>query len=325
MDDFKLVAVGETPLLQKMVREAGALSSTKERILDAAVEVRQEPDSYEIAYLARELVQCTLPHSNPGEIPVWTRTNGNLTLVIARTSYNEKAKQLVGYPYGSIPRLLLCWINTEAVQTGKRRLELADTFSGFIRDIGLNPRNGGGQRSDARRLRDQMQRLFGASIGFQQTIRTPSQEGNRWLNMQIAPQGELWWDSKSPSQIGLWGSWIELGEKFYQAITAAPVPVDTRALRALKHSPLALDLYIWATHKVHSVLRRGKPQFVSWGGLMGQFGSDYSDLKDFRKKAISRLKMIQTVYPDLKLADVAGGLQILPTSKPSIPAKSSKA
>jgi hypothetical protein len=30
----------------------------------------------------------------------------------------------IGYPFGSIPRLLLFWITTEAVQTKVRRLEL---------------------------------------------------------------------------------------------------------------------------------------------------------------------------------------------------------
>ena len=315
-----LILVGETPLLQTMVKET-ALSPSTERILNTSVEVRQEPDAFELAYMARELVQCTLPHKNPGDIPAWGRTNGNLSLGIT-PGWDFKAKESIGFPYGSIPRLLMCWINTEAVQTGKRRLELADTFGGFIRDIGLNPDNGTGKRSDARRLRSQMCRLFAARISFQQNLSSSKLEGERRLNMEITAQSELWWDPKNPAQAGLWGSWIELGDKFFQAITAAPVPIDRRVLRALKHSPLALDLYIWSTHKVHSVLRKGKPQFVSWRGLMNQFGSDYNDLKNFRKKATARLKKIQTVYPDLKIAEASGGLQILPTSKLAIPKSS---
>src|SRR5471032_3405487 len=89
-----LVPVGETPLLQKMVKEAAALSPTTERILNTAVEVRQEPDAYELAYMARELVQCTLPHKNPGDIPAWGRTNGNIRLVIVRTTYDSKKQKL---------------------------------------------------------------------------------------------------------------------------------------------------------------------------------------------------------------------------------------
>jgi hypothetical protein len=40
-------------------------------------------------------------------------------------------------------------------------------------------------------------------------------------------------------QTALWESWIELGEKFFNAIIAAPVPADMRVLRALRRSPLA--------------------------------------------------------------------------------------
>ena len=42
-----------------------------------------------------------------------------------------------------------------------------------------------------------------------------------------------------------------LGEKFFAAITAYPVPVDMRALRALKRSPLALDLYAWLSYEAY--------------------------------------------------------------------------
>jgi len=88
---------------------------------------------------------------------------------------------------------------------------------------------------------------------IQTTAITTDLEAERRINMNVASASELWWDPKKPHQINLWDSWVELGEKFYEALTAAPVPVDTRALRALKRSPLALDLYAWATYKALAV------------------------------------------------------------------------
>ena len=322
MTDSKLVSVGQIPLLKEMTREVAAMAPTKERFLDAAVDIRQEPDDYELAYMARELVQCTLPHSNPGDIPVWTRTNGNIRLVIVRTTYDSKKQKLVGFPYGSTPRLLLFWMTTEAVQTGKRRLELGDSYAGFLRDIGLDPSTGGGKRSDAARVKEQTRRLFGAAIGIQKSESVNGLEHEQVGKMLVSSKSELWWDPKSPEQLAMWGSWVELGEDFYKTITTAPVPADMRALRVLKRSPLALDLYVWATYKALTARRKGKPLYVPWQGLMKQFGADYGDPKDFRKKAIAKLKMIQAVYPGLKLADASGGLQILPTSTPAIPTKS---
>lgn len=42
------------------------LGFAQQLLLDAVVGIGQAPDAAEIAYMARQLVQCTLPHSDPG-------------------------------------------------------------------------------------------------------------------------------------------------------------------------------------------------------------------------------------------------------------------
>jgi len=292
------------------------------KLLNAAQEIHTAPDAAEAAFMARQLVQCTLPHTNPGNVPLWRRTNGNLTLGIQQ-GYDLKSGNPLGYPYGSIPRLLLFWITTEAVRTKNRHLELGKSLSAFMRLIGLDPYTGRGKRGDAPRLREQMRRLFGAHISFEQTFEHQDIEGQRWLHMHVAPKGELWWDPKQPLQDDLWGSWIELGEDFFTAITASPVPVDMRALRALKRSPLALDLYAWASYRTFTVMKKGKPQFIPWAGLMMQLGTNYADRKNFKKKARLALRKVQTVYADLSLTYDAGGITIYP-SRTAIPPQPSR-
>jgi hypothetical protein len=260
-----------------------------------------------------------LPHANPGNVPIWTRTNGNLTLGIQQ-GYDFKTSKAIGYPFGSIPRLLLFWITTEAVQTKQRRLELGKSLSAFMRGIGLDPNTGRGKRGDAPRLREQMRRLFAAHISFEQTIEDNDLRGERWLHMHVAPKGELWWDPKQPLQDNLWGSWIEIGEDFFTAITTSPVPVDMRALRALKRSPLALDLYAWSGYRAFAVTKKGKAQFIPWAGLMMQLGADYSDRQNFRRKALAALRKVQAVFPGLNLVYESGGLTIHP-SRPAIAAR----
>jgi hypothetical protein len=284
----------------------------------AEVIFQSPPDPEELAFLARELVQCTLPHSDPGQVPFWARTNGNMTLSLV-SGFDPVRTRLVGYPYGSIPRIILFWVTTEALRTRSRIIELGPSYNDFLRDIGFDPNTGGGKRSDAKRVKEQTRRLFASTISFIQTDQPmPDREVERRINMSVTSSSELWWNPKQPDQVNLWGSWVELGEKFFAALTAAPVPVDLRALRALKRSPLALDLYAWATHKALSVARRGKPQFVPWRGLKDQFGADYNDNQNFRRKAVEALKKIQAVYPGLKLEDATGGLIVLPSSKPAV-------
>jgi Plasmid encoded RepA protein len=287
-------------------------------IATAEMIYQNPPDAEDLAFLARELVQCTLPHSDPGQVPFWARTNGNMTLSIV-SGFDPVRTRLVGYPYGSIPRLILFWVTTEALRTRSRVLELGHSYNDFLRDIGFDPNTGGGKRGDAKRVKEQTCRLFASTISFIQTGKlAPDREGERRVNMSVASTSEFWWNPKQPDQVNLWGSWVELGEKFYDALTAAPVPLDVRALRALKRSPLALDLYAWATHKSVAVARRGKPQFVPWKGLKEQFGADYADNQNFRRKAVEVLKKIQVVYPALRLEDATGGIIVLPSSKPSV-------
>lgn len=286
------------------------ISSQKMKLITSAGEIRLDPDKTESAFMARQLVQATLPHKNPGDIPVWSRTNGGLTVSI-QPGIDVKKQKVTGYPYGTIPRLLLFWLTTEAVRTNSPRIELGNNLSQFMEAIGLNPRMGG-KRSDVKRLQDQMQRLFHSRISFSQ-----ASKGEVWLNMQVTSKGMLWWDSKQPSQPTLWENWIQIGEDFFKAITSGPVPVDIRVLKALKKSPLALDLYAWATYTAYQTQKAGHSRSVSWEILHEQFGAEYSDVKEFSRNAWRCLSKVQAVYPELKVERVRGGINVLP-SKPSI-------
>jgi hypothetical protein len=287
------MAVEKEPISKRQVRrtlEALRISSTL-------------PSADEMAFLAREFVLCTLPHRNPGDVPAWSRKNGNLTLTI-RPGWNEKTQEVFGYPYGSIPRLLLAWITTEAIRTKSRRLELGDSLGAFMMALGLNPYTGRGPRGDATRLRDQMERLFGALISFD--YRTPASNetgkrrgGHAWLRMQVAPRGRFWWNEEDRDEVLLWGSWIELGEAFFEATTSEPVPLDVRILRHIKQSPMAIDLYAVLNREAFRAHKGGEPRFLAWEWLHVQIGNEYGDLRNFRRKALEQLEAILAVYPGL--------------------------
>lgn len=286
------------------------ISRQVHRLLDASVAIQEQPDSEIIAYLSRQLVQCTLPHRNPGDVPAYQKKNGALTMTIL-PGWNAEAGRSYGFPYGTIPRLLLFWLTTEVVRCQSRHVELGETLAGFMRKLGLDPAHGGA-RSDATRLRDQMQRLFRSTISFQQHQTEGALQKHRWLDMQIAPEGELWWDMRSPGQSALFSSWIDLGERFYEAILAHPVPVDLRALNALKQSPLALDLYAWASYRTYRATVRNKVEFIPWRSLKEQFGGDYANAKDFKRKAKLALRKVYLVYPHLRAEEVRGGIELSP-------------
>jgi hypothetical protein len=285
------------------------------RIVRAAEVIHFEPHpaEWEKAFMARDLVQVTLPHSNPGDVAIWGRTNGNLTLSIKPDWELDPATgqaRCIGIPYGTIPRLLLFWITTEALRQQDRRIVLGESLSQFMRQLDMVPT--GGRWGTIPRLKEQMERLFRAKISFDVRAEAGESVGRKWLDMPVAPKGELWWNHKRPEQGSLFGSWIELGADFYEAIIATPVPVDLRALYALKKSPLALDLYAWSTYRTHRCNMAGRGQFIPWRALARQFGGDYADVKNFKRKAKEALRKVQAVFPGLNLDDRPGGLVIRP-------------
>ncbi len=295
-----------------MSKPTKALAPSSLRLLDAAQTLREAPEDVDRAYLAKQLVQCTLPHSNPGNVPIWSRENGRLTLSI-QPEYTDGEHR---YPYGVLPRLIMLWICTEAARTKSRRLMLGPSFAAFMRSLGLNPDNRG-KRSDAVRLRDQLSRLLHARISFHQTHSMGDRYGSSNLFLQVADADQLWWNDApgDDDQDPLFESWIELGEKFYEAVTAAPVPLDLRAIQGLRNSPLALDLYSLVAHTTFRANRQGGSQTIPWEGLQRQMGTDLP-IRMFRLRVKAALKKIELVYPAMKVELSPKGFIVSPAPTP---------
>jgi hypothetical protein len=325
----------DTEQLQERSSESPALTPVRARIIAASSEIREQPDAVEKAYMARQLVQCTLPHSDPGNVPLWSRRNGNAILTIQQGS---KRGELLGYPSGTLPRLLLFWLVTEAVRGKKRRIHLGNHLAAFMRDLGLDPSRGG-PRSDVARLKDQAERLFRARISFERATLDETAEviEEQWVDMPIGAETQIFfWEEApgnpvNPFQMSLLENWVELGEKFFEAITAYPVPADMRALRALKNSALALDLYVWATYRVYLANRKGCAPFIPWGSFMRQMGCNYASVKDFKRHALAAFKNVREVYPTLNISQRRGGFFIhpgttaVPAASPKLPGTPSQA
>ncbi|EAQ6244213.1 pirin [Salmonella enterica] len=310
----------EITIEQESVAEAPkSRRKTKQEItaskVNQALEIQDESaqDAAEVGFIARLLIQATMPHSKP-EGSEWSRTNGNLSM-------HMMAPSAIGLPYGSYARLLLVWITTQAARNKikadkgwityeeARRLELGDSLSGFMSDLGLVPT--GGKKGTIGILRDQMNRLFSTAITATIT-ESHSDTGlvvDRLGGAMVADEAELWWDTRRPEQSSLWRSYVELSPKFYRLITEKPVPLDMRVLRLIKKSPMALDVYCWATYRV-SYLKRAT--VIPWDGLMAQIGASYPNTAQgrahFRSKFKQGLAKVKAAWPQLDATPTEKGL-----------------
>ena len=104
-------------------------------------------------------------------------------------------------------------------------------------------------------------------------------------------------------------------QEFFDTLVSHAVPLDPRALGALKHSALALDVYSWLAHRLCRV-RKVEGVKVSWANLREQFGQEYADPRDFKKKLRIALRQVLTVYPDAKVEPATGGIVLRPSLPP---------
>ena len=198
------------------------------------------------------------------------------------------------------------------MRTGSRDIVLGRSLSEFMRKLGISSTDGRGQA----RLRNQMKRLFNCSVQLNYT--TAGRETS--ATALVAELTDFWWNPKHPDQTGLWKSKVRLSEAFFNEIVSYPVPLDLTTLKALKRSPLGLDLYLWLTYRIFALTT---PQRLTWRRMYRQFGSDpakasdKNTVQDFRSKVLRELKKIKLAWPELNYG-TARGLLILYPSFPHI-------
>ena len=277
--------------------------TTLDQVTQLIATSEADPD---VGFMARLLALCSLPRRNPRDQLQYVRRNGPYTMGMSAGINNK-------LPYGTLPRLLLAWVCTEAVKTQRRELILGDSLSEFMRKVGVYSTSG----DKHTRLRNQMTRLFRCQI----ELIYQDEHGERSVASRIADRTELWWNARKPDQPALWESKIELGEKFFHEIIRHPVPLDMQILKDLKRSPLGLDLYLWLTYRTFALKA---PLRLTWPQIYRQFGveptkaNDKLVVNDFRKDCLRELKKIKRAWPDLHYRTVKGALVLSP-SPPRIP------
>lgn len=273
-----------------------------------AIEREDAKSAGTLGFMTRALAIATLPHRRQDEYR-FVRKNGDFVLTMM-TAHPE------GLPFGTVPRMLLTWVCTEAVQTGERVLHLGNSLAEYLDELGMH--SSGGKRGDITRLKHAMTTLFSAVISCHY------EGADSWAlsNVLLADRVE-WWQPQNPEQAGQWQSNLQLSEPFFKECIEHPLPVDVRAMRSLGKSPLALDIYVWLSHRMSYLSRRTT---IPWVSLAGQFGAGYAmdeqGLRDFKRAFLRELKHVMVVYPEAKVADSPNGLVLYP-SPPHVPFSSS--
>lgn len=286
----------------------GPCTCRDSRLIEAGVSIATKPPSGEdMAFTHAVLCQVGLPRSKV-EGRDFMRQSG-AAWVNVQAGYLDEGKGPVPQPipYGALPRLALAWVSTFAKRNNSREVPIGESASEFLRLLG-QPATGG-PRGSFTTLRKQMHALAACRLQLGYMGRT--------YNGQPVEQFDAWVANRGVGQKAIWPGVMVLSEGYYQELILHGVPLDNRALLALKGSALALDVYTWLAHRLHRI--EGRPVILHWKALRGQFAQEYQGKnadKDFKKRFLPALRDALAVYPKAKVKQVNGGLMLLPSPPP---------
>jgi hypothetical protein len=292
-------------ILNQGIEATRAMSASKADrfVAEAAFTVMNDEDQ-RIGIMHAGFAMTALPHKQTSDL-VWERQSGDIKLLLE--SGRTSATDIVGLPYGSIARMILLYLQTEAVKTRSRQVELGRSMNTWLNSMGMAT---GGRNYQL--VREQSRRLSLCRLTFLRvTAKQTFISNGSFVRNAILPT-----DNDSDDQFQFWKPTVELDENFYKSLIEHPLPVREAAIRSLGHRSMAIDIYLWLAYRLHVLT---KPIKLTWHNLADQFGSGFNDIKNFKKKFKEPLLLALAVYPDARVELAIGGVILYPSRPPIAP------
>jgi Plasmid encoded RepA protein len=306
---------GEDGLLPigAIMRNAGMSppSAHKLRLIDAAAIIAAGEDEREIAYHHTVFCQTALPYRRVEE-RIWERTNGFLSLSIeaGRALHPETQKWVnLPLPFGPKARLIQIHLDTQATLHDKPTVELEGSMTSFIKQLQGRAPNG----PELRKFKDQAASIAGALFRF-----AAAKEGRTFqIDAKIVSGFELWYPRDERQHV-LFPSFVRLSDEYFSTLREHAVPLDHRAVAAMQHNALMLDIYKWLAQRLCRV-PANRPTFIVWPLVQAQFGQGYTRIRAFRSVFVKALKTVVTQYPGAKVEADGRGLKLYRSRPPILP------
>lgn len=280
------------------------LSGLERREIEAAAAYMADEESG-TGFLYSGWCQAALPHRKLPDAEGWQIQSERVTLVVEPGMRPTAAGRPVpvGVPYGSRARLILIFLQSEAIRTKSREIDLGGSLRAWLHRLGIPQ---GGKSIAA--VREQAERLSLCRL----TFRVQSGNTTGLLNQSIVDTA-LFLDNQDERQPSLFLEKAKLSEGFYAQLQKHPVPLEEAAIRAVSNNSQALDIYAWLAYRLHSL---SAPRPITWRALRPQFGASFGRLDNFRARFNENLRLALAVYPDARVDVDESGLVLHPSRPP---------
>jgi hypothetical protein len=302
--------VGEVhDLLEAHGRQGVLKLEIDRRIVDAAADYLGDEDGG-IGFIYSGWAQAALPHKRLPEGQPWQVRTDKVSLLVepGRKTRPDGSLRWIGVPYGSRARLIMLYLQSEALRTQSREIELGKSLRMWLGRMGISP--GGKSIKD---VREQAERITRCRLTFE-----VQQAGRSALVQQLIVDKALFTEDEDSG-----GSHFlertKLSETFFEQLRRHPVPIEEAAIKAINRHSMALDIYCWLAYRLHVL---PTPMPVSWRALHSQFGAGIARLDHFRETFNEQLSLAAAVYPTAKIEARPIGLMLSPSPPPVTARKS---
>ena len=291
------------------------LSKVARRAIKTSIDIALDPPE-QISYQHTVLCQTSLPYRNPGkDVFRWEREQGAVSLLVnAGEAKNPDTGEWVqlGLPFGTKPRLILAHLNAEAIKTGSPILEMEDSLTAFVKRIQnpLQKAKTGPNGYEIRAFKDHLGRLATSTI----SMAIANEDRAVQVDSKIVTAFDLWFP-KNDAQRVLWPSTIHLSLDYFASLEKHAVPLDERALGALAHSSMALDIYSWLAQRLHRI-PENRPQFITWAAVKDQFGHGYGRMDNFKRVFRVAMRQVLVQYQAANVEEDRRGLTLRNSAPP---------
>ena len=273
-------------------------------LVDIAAEVLAD-DTQRVGISYTGFCLTALPHKRLPDDEPWEKKGHRVTLLVepGRLKHGGKIK-LFGVPYGARARMILLYLQTQAIRTRSREVALGRSMRDWMERMGLAV---GGETAHA--LREQAARMSACSLKF-----FWEDAGSDCFERGAIVRSGLRFHAEDSTQGSLWEDQVVLDETFYAALRDHPVPLLEAAIRQLRDRSMSLDIYVWLAWRCHQL---GKPTPISWPAIHGQFGAGYKAVRQFKPRFTEALGAALAAYPEARV-DVGDKAITLHPARPPI-------
>ncbi|MFL5252000.1 MAG: replication protein RepA [Rhodopila sp.] len=296
----------EAPLLPSTQKALAARNGR--RIADTASDaiIREHERAHDPGYTYSAWCLAGLPHREHPIGEDWLIGTDYAQLLVRPgvRVRDDGTREPLAVPSGTTARLLLIDLQSEALETGNRDVELGPNPQRLIDRLGLTR---GGPVS--RKIVDHLERLCRCSLDF----KFGSDQRALFVNERLVDAFEVSRvvdkRAKRPAPMI---ERLRLSAAFFAELQRHPIPVDRAAIRNIQSSPRAIDIYLWLAFRLPA-LQAETP--VSWSALWRQFGRERM-LRTFRAEFREPLGLALAAYKAARVEIGERGLVLLPSPAP---------